>query len=362
MRDPSQDEEASEIVRKIFDMALQGYGGVKIRKALTEQRVLNPSAYKAKNGDTRFARYNKYQNPDRQYTWCYETIKAILKDRVYVGDMVNHKVEIVNYKTKEQLDVPKEQRIVVENTHEAIVSRKDYEQVNAMITARHSPSVYTHENTFLSVLHCAECGHLLSLAHKPLKNGNTRGYYRCMHHYRKPDECLKPHAIYADDLYGIVLDKIRSTAQLLQDDDKFIAMVNKRLKQDAPIKKLAEKQAKLEKRQSELSRLLRKLFEDNAAGLISDENYTSMFKVYQDEQSEIAQKLKAINAESAQKNDYRMNAEKLREAILEHLNIQKLTPFILNKLIERIEIGHLQTVDGQKQQEVTIVWRFAGQI
>jgi hypothetical protein len=111
--------------------------------------------------------------------------------------------------------------------------------------------------------------------------------------------------------------------------------------------------------QAELSRLLRKLFEDNAAGLISE---SAMLKAYQDEQAETAEKLKIIATDSAQKEDYRVNAEKLRETILECLNIEKLTPFILNKLIERTEIGHLQTVDGQRQQEVTIVWKFCGEI
>lgn len=354
------DDEAAAIVRKIFDMALQGLGCVKIKRALTAERILNPSAYKAKNGDTRFARYNKFQDAELQYDWCHNTVKSMLKDCVYVGDMENRKYEISNYKTKERVRVPKEDHIIVENTHEAIVSRKDFEQVNAMISARHSPSVYTHENTFLGILKCSECGHILSLAHKPLKDGSTRGYYRCMSHYRIPNECHKPHAIYLDDLYGVVLEKIRSTARLLQDDDKFIAMVNKRIKQDAPTKKLSEKQSKLEKRLQELSRLLRKLFEDNATGLISNENYGAMFKIYQDEQAETAEKLKAVIAESAQKEDYRVSAEKLREIILEYLNIEKLTPFILNKLIERIEIGHLEMVGGQRQQEITIVWRFAG--
>lgn len=90
--------------------------------------------------------------------------------------MENCKYEVANYKTKERVPVPKEQHIIVENTHEAIVSRKDYEQINAMISARHTPSVYTHENTFLGILKCSECGHILSLAHKPIKDGNTRGY------------------------------------------------------------------------------------------------------------------------------------------------------------------------------------------
>jgi hypothetical protein len=87
-----------------------------------------------------------------------------------------------------------------------------------------------------------------------------------------------------------------------------------------------------------------------------------MFKVYQDEQSETAEKLKVIYAESAQKDAYRSNTEKLRENIREHLDIRELTPFILNKLIDKIEIGNLEIVEGKKQQEVTIVWRFCGEI
>jgi hypothetical protein len=326
-----------------------------------EQRFINPSAYKAKNGDTRFSRYNKNQDPTRQFEWCHNTIAAILKDRVYVGDMENRKYEVANYKTKERVRVPKEQHIVVENTHEAIISRKDYEQVNAMISARYTPSAYTHENLFRSILFCTECGHRLTLAHKQPKYG-SRGYYRCMYHYRWPQECRKPHAIYYDDLYGVVLDKIRATARLLEDDDTFLAMVNSRLKQDFQTKRLAEKRTKLEKRQGELTRLLRKLFEDNAAGLISDENYSAMLKIYQVEQTDTVEKLKVIYAESVQKDAFMSNAETLRKNIREYLDIREITPYILNKLIERIEVGHLEMVDGQKQQEVTIVWRFCGEI
>lgn len=111
-----------------------------------------------------------------------------------------------------------------------------------------------------------------------------------------------------------------------------------------------------------LSRLLRKLFEDNATGLLSDGNYADMLKVYQDEQADIIDKLKNIHAELGKADDYRSNAEMLREAIREYLDIEELTPFILNKLVEKIEVGHKEIVNEQPQQDVTIVWRFAGEI
>ncbi len=289
--------------------------------------------------------------------WGYQNQKCT--DRAIISLI---KVEIVNYKTKEQLHVPKDQQIIVENTHEAIISRKDYEQVNAMISARHTQSTYTHENLFRGILFCAECGHTLSLAHKPLKDGSSRGYFRCMYHYRWPEECQKPHAIYYDVLYDVVLIQIRETARSLQNDDAFFALVNRHVKQEASPKRNAQNQAKLEKRQVELSRPLRKLFEDNASGLLSDEYYADMLKVYQDEQAEIIEKLKNIRVEINKAGDYRSNAEMLREAIREYLDIEELTSFILNKLVEKIEVGHRSVVDGQPQQDVTIVWRFAGVI
>ena len=107
---------------------------------------------------------------------------------------------------------------------------------------------------------------------------------------------------------------------------------------------------------------MRKLFEDHAAGLISDENYTLFSGEYQSEQAKILQKLNVLDSKLEVQNDYQTNAEKLRELIREYLHIDKLTPFMLNKLIERIEVGQAEIVNGQNQQEITIVWRFAGTI
>jgi len=319
-------------------------------------RIINPSAYKAKNGDTRFSRYNDNQNPDKVFEWCYATIQIILQDRVYTGDMVNHKCEIVNYKTKERQNQPKEQFIVVPNTHEPLVSREDFEQVQMLIKARPSPSVYETENLFRGVLVCSECGHSLSMAHRRDK----RTFYRCMHHYRHPDECMHTHAIFYDDLYKAVLERIRATARLLQDDEAFYRLVEEKAGLDTSEMHLMQERDKLKRRQQELSTLLFKLFEDHAAGLISDANYVSFTNRYQSEQTEIQGKIAVLDAKLEQQVDYQVGAEQLRQAISDYLNIETLTPFILNKLIEKIQVGCVEKINGQAVQEITIVWRFTG--
>ncbi|HBT65117.1 MAG TPA: hypothetical protein DEB10_10710, partial [Ruminococcaceae bacterium] len=187
-----------------------GFGAVRIAKALKAERIINPSAYKAKNGDTRFSRYNDNQNPEKVYEWCYATIQLIMQDRVYVGDMVNHKAEVANYKTKQRVPVPQEQHIIVESTHEPLVSREDFRQVQALIKSRPSPSTFDVENIFRGIIYCSECGYHLSMAHK--RSGIA--FYRCMNHYRHPENCLHTHAVHYDDLYGVVLERIQSTAKL----------------------------------------------------------------------------------------------------------------------------------------------------
>lgn len=139
-------------------------------------------------------------------------------------------------------------------------------------------------------------------------------------------------------------------------------MVEERVGLDISAQQLTADRDKFKKRQQELSTLLFKLFEDHAAGLISDENYVAFTNRYQSEQAEIQSKLNALELRMNQQNDYQINAEKLREVIRDYLNIDTLTPFILNKLIEKIQVGQAKTVNGQEVQEITIVWRFAGTV
>lgn len=181
------DQEAAEVVRRIFELALSGFDAVRIARALKAERVINSSGYKAKNGDTRFSRYNDNQNPEKVYEWCYATIQKIMQDRVYVGDMVNHKAKVANYKTKQRVTVPQDRHIVVENTHKPLVSKDDFMQVQSLIKSRPSPSTFEVENIFRGILFCSECRHRLSMAHK--RSGTA--YYRCMHHYWHPEECLQ---------------------------------------------------------------------------------------------------------------------------------------------------------------------------
>jgi hypothetical protein len=355
------DEEAAEVIQTIFDMALHGLGAKRITAELKARKIINPSAYKAKNGDTRFSRYNKGQDPNHIYDWCWATIQGILRNRVYTGDIVNHKYEVVNYKTKERVRIPKDQRIIVDGTHKAIVSRDDFDRVQSLMDMRFTPWHIPHENLFRSMLFCSDCNHSLTMAHKSRAQG-SKAYYRCMYHYKAPDDCPHTHAIAYDDLYSAVLEKIHSMAQLVQNDTQFQKLINQKVGKNNKADRLIKEKTKHETRLAELSNLLMKLFEKNAAGLLDDTNYDAFSRKYQSEQVDVTEKLNGVNAELSKAGETAMNAEKLRETVKEYLDIKILTPFILAKLIDRILVGHKQVVEDEEQQEITIVWRFAGEL
>lgn len=218
------DKDAADVVKKIYTLASQGHGAVSIAKILSQEKILIPSAHKFFSGDTRFARYIK--DEDDIYNWRVSTILCILRDRVYLGEMINHKCETVNYKTKQRKSVPSEERIVVKGTHEAIITQELFDVARENIHSHSNPRDNTCENIFRGILKCRYCGYSMSLAHRP----NGQAYYRCMRHYR--DSTVKKHtsAIYYDELYKEVLKNIKRVDRIFP--------VAKGEKEKKPVKEL----------------------------------------------------------------------------------------------------------------------------
>ena len=350
------DEEAAEVVKEIFRLSLAGHSLLQISRILTEKKIITPGAYKAQNGDTRFLRY--LEGKDSLFGWCYQTVRAILRDQVYTGDMVNHKVEVINYKTKEWVRVPKEQHIIVADRHEPIVSRDDYERVQSLVFLRHRPPRHNFVNVFKDLTFCAECGHRMTLMMKQLKAGPAP-LIRCTHHYSNPEDCKHNHYIYYDDLYAEVLKRVQRIAKRIESGElleRIQKQSTKRIKTD----KLIAEQAKAFKRLTVLKRIIKKLYEDFAADLLDSESYHSMLTEYTQEQKQITARLAVIEAELSVEGNDEQNVQKLKVVLDEYLNIETLTANMLNQLIERIEIGHTVKVDGCRQQEITIVYRFIG--
>lgn len=284
-------------------------------------------------------------------------MQTILKDRVYLGDMVNHKAEVANYKTKQRVMLPENERIMVENTHEGIISHGDWEAVQRLVHARHRTPHHNFENLFRGLVFCSDCGSRLCMGTK------TRGdkyyhHYRCSTHYLKPEKCPQSHQISYTVLYQTVLDRIQQLTAAVQDDEEFYALVCSKTEDNLPSEFIEKERYTLEKRMAELSGKVRKPFDEHTSGVMDDGNYEMLMKDIQTEQATLEQKLSALCSRLQNNQNTKAQIEQFKESVRECLNIQELTPYILNKLIAKIEIGSVEVVGSEKQQEVCINWQF----
>jgi len=351
------DQKAAEVVREIYRLSLAEHSAGQIADILTKRKTPTPSAYKVQNGDTRFIRQLESGGGFR---WCRNTVHNILRDMVYMGDMENHKYEVVNYKTKEYRPVPKDQHIIVENTHEPIISRDDWNRVQALIAARHRPKRHDYENVFKSIVFCLACGHHLTIAFKYSPEGERISpYYRCTYRYTNRMACRHPLRISYDDLCARVWGQIQEQIKKAEDG----AMLKKsraRTMQRKMASGLESERTQTASRLSILAKITKQLYEDHACGKLDTDSCHALLGEYQAEQKNLSARLQTIERERARKDVHRDNLQMLNDALLSCANDTKLTAQILNQLVERIEVGHLTGAKGQKKQRIDIIYRYIG--
>ena len=184
-------------------------------------------------------------------------------------------------------------------------------------------------------------------------------HYRCNNHYLNPDKCPKPHQISYTVLYQNILERIKQLTKAVENDEEFYTLVQIKTADNLPPDSALKERCSIEKRMAELSGKVRKLFDGHADGIIDDRNYEMLMKDIQADQEALEQKLSALQSKISQQHNIEISIEQFRDTVRKCLNVTELTPYILNKLISKIEIGSLETVDGERQQVVSVEWKYA---
>lgn len=208
------DPEAADTVKLIYQLAEEGLGGVAIAARLEEQKILTPSVYKHRKGDSRFSDYPTVK-AGQLYKWRPTTVGHILTDPVYTGTLISLKTEVTNCKTKQRVTVPDDQRIVTREAHPAIITQAQFERIRDIRASHRCPANIKRLNMFRGLLYCDCCGHPLAISQKQLLAGKV-DMYLCMHHYHNPAECPKTHRVYHEMLYTYVLQQIRYFAKSMK--------------------------------------------------------------------------------------------------------------------------------------------------
>ena len=342
------DEEVAPVVKLIFRLAEEGKSLSEISRILEAKSYISPSAYKVLNGDTRFLKIAKSKS--QECMWPYQTVKAILTNSVYVGDMVNHKVEIVNYKTKEQVRIPREEQIIVPNMHAAIIAREQFNRVNERISKLRKPN-HKSDNIFKSIVFCEECGTEMQLVFKDSKKG-PKLMLRCPRHAVDKSLCTYNHFIYYEELITEVKNQLEHIISKYIISDEYSKLCKKYLK--SVYSKVSEKREYL--LQNELNNIKKRIKEYyRYATRKTQDNFQSYeLEDLLKKQRAIINKIGEISSKqpSLAEENLIMNkiSVKIKEYITETINCKN----VINKLIKRIEIRHLEKTSEGIFQKIAI--------
>ena len=351
--------EAAEVVRRIYRMALEGYGLAEIAARLAADGVVNPTYYWRSRGTSRGGSKSTVE-PTK---WGHTTVKKILTLQEYCGDVINFKSYSKSYKMKKRIENPEENRAIFLNVHEAIIDRQTWEKVQALQkgTRRKKPTVTQEPSVFSGLLKCPECGGNLNFHFN--QNNHDIKFFSCQNHNSGYRKCSKTHYIRLDFLEQVVLYEVKRLACFASEyENDFIkAMIGRSAKvaENATLRKQRELDT-LTARDRELDMLFERLYEDNVAGKIDDARFAKMSKRYEQEQGENAKKIKALRLELKKDESKRMDIDDFLETVRRYTDATTITKRMVAELIDHIEVYHAEKQDGITNQRVDIHYNCIG--
>lgn len=356
------EHEAANTVRRIFRLYIEGKGIETIARTLSEDHVLNPTSYWQSKGINR----NGKKTDLEPFHWKHCTIRKILDQQEYCGDVINFKTRSLDFKHKARYRTPEETWAVFKDVHEPIVSREDFEKVQELLSkGNRAPSKYKGGNTtlFSGLLYCPDCGSRLWY-HTNTINKEIH-YFSCSNYVKDfRGTCETRHYIREDALEHIVLNEIRNLAALLKKDEAAFA---KLLMAKAEVT-MTEKKKELEKelrsvtsRKKTVDGLFEKCYEDNVAGKIDDEWFCHLSAKYSSEKEELNSKIHSISDQLQKLSVSEYNTEAFIRVIRKFMKVEKLTKSLLNELIDRIEVYNTEGTGKEKTQRVVIFYKFIGE-
>ena len=351
------DDDAAQIVRKIFRMYLDGNNMGSIARKLTEEGIETPKLYAENRG---IKHYKAATYPE---IWSRISVEYILSNYEYTGCTVNFKTKRKSFKNKKQVIQSKEDWAVFEGTQEAIIDKETFETVQKMRGTKRAYTKFNEVNIFSGLLFCADCGGKMTIRRR--KDDRRKDAYVCSTYRKKKKHLCTEHAIKADVLKQIVLNDIRKVCAYVKEyEQAFIEDYRK-----CSVKESARQQAaaknelkKAESRLSEIGKIIVKLYEEKVCGTMPEARFELLAKNYEIEQSALKQKVESLKVGLAVAEESDDSISKFVSLVRNYTEVNELTPEILNSFIDKIYIGKPERIDGQRVQEVKIIYKLVGAV
>ena len=371
------DEEAAEVVRRIYRMAIEGKGPYEIARILATEKVERPSYYLAQRG---MGNHQSNYNAADPYTWRGGTVADILSKQEYMGHTVNFRTYKESYKDKRVKMTPKEDLVIFENTQEAIIDKETWERVQTLRkTIRRTDSI-GKANPLTGLMFCADCG--AKMYNHRGKAGNARDWagrpngkkrpdrdeYNCSRydlgnqHY---DKYCTTHLIRTAVVNELLLEAIKGVCDYaLNNEAEFMAQVCSASedRQEKAARSIRQRKQRNEKRTDELTRLIRKLYEDNVSGRLSDTLFEQMLRDFEAELSDLTEIISQDQQELERISRETINAEKFLSLVRKYTDFSELTPAMINEFVEKILVHQAQGKGASRIQEIEIFFNFVGKV
>lgn len=346
------DEEAAKIVRKIFKWKVnEGLGNLSICHRLNDMGVLNPTGYKKKKLNQKFKNSKIFQE---DYSWCPSTVRNILKNDIYIGNITQGKRRVKSYKVHKVEQVPEEEWITVENMHEPIIDKELFAKAQDIRKVDTRVQNNGNLSKWAGILRCSDCGRAMHKKYIKNKSGTIYEYYICGTYRKKSNKLCTKHTLKVEKLEKAVLETIQLHIELLVDTEKVLNEVNK-----LNIKKIVNenieniKQEK-NKEMEKLIDLKRGLYEDWKNNYITKEEYFNYKQKYEQNIEKIKEIIMNLQKQKNNQNKIIRGNSKWIEDFKIYKNITELDRSIIMELIDYIEV--------HENKKITIHFKFMNQL
>lgn len=352
------DEEAAQVVKKIFTLCMNGRGPSQIADQLEKDKILTPTAYKNKQGVK-----TPHTEPENPYRWHESTIVNILERKEYIGATVNFKTYTNSIWDKKQRENPEENRVIFYNTHPAIIEQEVFDKVQEIRQQRHRRTATGKSSPFSGLVFCADCKQ--KLYYSTTKYFEKRqDFFTCSTHRANKDKCSGHYirAVVLEDLVWNHMKEVISYVTRYEAHFRVEMEQKLRLQSEETIRVYKKRLAQAEKRIGELDRLFIKIYEDNAKGKLNDDHFAMMSKTYEDEQAqlkvEIVNLQKEIEVQERQIEDLEQFIQRARR----YTDLTELTPYALRELVKAVYVEAPDKSSGKRKQRVHIEYDLVGYI
>ncbi len=355
------DEDVAHIVLRVFTEIANGNNCRRLSGQLNDEGLLCPRAYYYQN----IGKENPLKN--ESIHWGSASIQSIINNQAYLGNMVQGRRQVVSFKSKKRRLTDPDEWIIVENTHEAIISQELWDEAHKMRKSGvhyNTPKVKREVSIFAGLVRCADCGSTMSASLRG-RVGKEKLTYRCSRYSNHGKEACPSHNIREEVLEAIVVNDIHSYAQLAeQDRQELIYRVLKALKNAVQNEgNTASNQfSQAEQKIQEINVIVKNLYKDKLSGKMPETFFYSLLSDYESELKVLEEKLPALKEKADAEKGQEENVQRFADTLTKYLNVEKLDRLMARELIDFITVSEFYKVDGKIMQDVTINYKFVGNL